>query len=230
MKNPLRKYAQRLGLLTPSYNERAFGIPRRWSNTELRRVGHLFKGDIVNVSAWQDRDKEAGTYRDYFPNGGSYTITNFGTSQGELQGAANEEFLDLSQSLPERMLNRFDVVFNHTTLEHIFDFQTAFHNLCAMSRDIVIVVVPWLQPMHADYGDFWRFSPQAVPRLFSREGLTTLHLSWNQQPRASVYVFAIASRQPASWAKSFPSPILDPWSNDSVKLSSNSAGRAVFGG
>ena len=217
----------RMGL-TDKYRQRAFRIPRRWSNRELRRFGHLFSGDVVNVSAWEDRDKEGGFYRNYFPATASYSTTNFGTSQDTLQHTDNEIYLDLSKPIPPELERRFDAVFNHTTLEHLFEFQTAFANLCAMSRDVVIIVVPWLQPLHSDYGDFWRFSPQALPRMFSREGLTTLHLSWNDDKGAAVYVFAIASRNPEAWREHFPDAIADPWSPEMVSLPPNNAGRATF--
>ena len=160
-------------------------------------------GDIVNVSAWQDSDKEGGHYKDYFPNASSYTITNWRTEARGYQGTPGEIFLDLTEKLPVELGRRFDVVFNHTTLEHVFDFQTAFSNLCGMSRDLVVVVVPLVQQVHADYGDFWRFTPQAVEELFGRNGLGCVYIRTNDHLRSSVYVFAVGSRQPGSWAGSF---------------------------
>lgn len=63
-------------------------------------------------------------------------------------GLDNELFLDLESPLPEDLVDRFDVVFNHTTLEHIFNFHQAFDNLVEMSKDIVILVVPVMQQVH----------------------------------------------------------------------------------
>ena len=62
----VRRVARGAGLLPRDFMSAAFSIPRRWSNTELRRFAHLFGGPAVNVSAWQDRDKEGGFYRQYF--------------------------------------------------------------------------------------------------------------------------------------------------------------------
>jgi len=73
-----------------------------------------------------------------------------------------------------------------------------------MSSDIVIIVLPWLQPQHADYGDYWRFSPQSTTRLFEEEGFELLYLSWTDTPNAAVYIFAIASRQHGVWHAHFP--------------------------
>ncbi len=180
--------------------DRKFRLPRVWSNRELRNFGHLFTGDVVNVSGWQDQDKEGQSYRGYFANAASYTITNYKSEARGFQGYENEIFLDLSKNLPEELTGKFDVVFNHTVLEHIFEVHTAFQNLCMMTRDVVILVVPFLQQMHESFGDYWRFSPMTVKRLFEEQGLSLLYLSFNSHNKASIYVFAIASRHPERWA------------------------------
>ena len=228
MKARLRDLALRLGLRR-SYQRQAFTLARRWSNAELRRIGPLFTGRVVNVSAWEDRDKEVGVYRDYFPKAASYRRTNYGTSQGVVEGAQDEMFLDLTAPLADDRRGSFDVVFNHTTLEHVFDMRTAFSTLCALSSDVVIVVVPWLQPLHADYGDYWRFSPQAVVRLFEAEGMTPLSVTWNTDPRASVYVMGVASRRPERWREHFPHPPLGSADTAFVQLPADFAGRNAFG-
>jgi len=160
----------------------------------------MFGGKVVNVSAWEDKDKEGRTYKDYFTSSSDYFITNFGTDQGVVQGQDNEYFLDLEADLPTEMAGRFDVVFNHTVLEHVYDFRKAFSNLCDLSSDVVIIVVPWMQALHANYGDYWRFSPQAVVRMFEDNGFSTVYLSWTEKPRTSVYVFAIGTRHPEKWS------------------------------
>lgn len=184
--------------------DKIHSVPRKWSNRELLKFAGLFSGDVVNVSGWKDLDKEGSTYRRYFTGCSSYTITNFDADKRGFQGVDGEIFLDLQQPLPGELLERFDVVFNHTTLEHIYDFRTAFSNLCSMSKDVVIVVVPFVQQMHADYGDFWRFSPQAIARMFADQGLEVGYLSFNDDFRASVYVLCIASKQPDKWRGKLP--------------------------
>lgn len=178
-------------------------VPRLWSNGELARIGALFEGDVVNVSAWRDEDKAGRHYRDYFPRARSYTRTNFRSDMRGFQGEEGEIFLDLEQALPANLHGAFDTVFNHTTLEHIYEFRRAFANICAMSRDVVVIVVPWLQPYHSNYGDYWRFSPIAIARLFAENGLTPARITWNSDPGASVYVFAVGVRDQARWAHAF---------------------------
>jgi hypothetical protein len=182
-------------------------LARRWSNAELRRVAGWFPGDIANVSGWKDEDKEGAHYADYFTQKASYTITNYKHEARGLQGSPGELFLDLEAPLDPALTGRFDVVFNHTVLEHIYAFQTAFTHLCAMSRDVVIVVLPWLQPYHSDYGDYWRFSPLAAKRMFEANGLLPLYLSFNEDAFASVYVFALGAKHPERWRDRFPDPI-----------------------
>jgi hypothetical protein len=180
--------------------DRKFRVPREWSNDELAKFAPFFSGSVVNVSAWQDEDKQGRRYKDYFANAASYQITNFSSEARGFQGREDEIFLDLTAPLPAELAGRFDCVFNHTTLEHIFELDTAFANICAMSRDAVILVVPFVQQMHADYGDFWRFTPTCLARLFEKYGLTPIYSSFNNHFMASVYIFMIAVREPDRWS------------------------------
>jgi len=179
--------------------DKKFRLPRIWSNRELKKFAHLFKGDVINVSGWKDIDKEGGHYKDYFNNARSYTISNFKAEARGLQGIEDELFLDLTKDIPNNLVNKFDVAFNHTTLEHVYNIKKALENICLLSKDIVILVVPFLQPMHGDYGDFWRFSPSTIKKMFEENGLTFLYLSFNNHKKASVYIFAIASKNPKKW-------------------------------
>lgn len=192
-----------------------FGLhkaPRRWSNMQLRSISRLFEGDVVNVSAWQDSDKEGGYYRDYFPKARSYSKTNYLADRRGLQGG-DDIFLDLedANSVDETLRETFDVVFNHTTLEHVYDVHTALDNICALSRDLVILVVPTMQLVHVvpdpsldmeideQYSDYWRFTPHLLSRLLRDRGFYPVILSSNNRRRSSVYTFCVASRRADSW-------------------------------
>ncbi len=182
--------------------DRKFRLPRIWSNHELAKFSALFKGSVINVSGWNDLDKEGKRYRDYFFNAESYAISNFKQEMRGLCGLENEFFLDLTWSLQTDLIGKYDVVFNHTTLEHIYDFKKAFNNLCSLSKDIVIIVVPFMQQMHAEYGDYWRFTPLTVKRMFEENGLFVLYSSFNTGLNSSVYLFFIASKKPNIWKSS----------------------------
>ncbi len=185
--------------------DRKFRLPRIWSNEELRRVAPLFYGSVVTVSAWEDSDKQGGKYRDYFCNAKSYSITNFGGTRGS-SGDTNEIELDLCQSLPEFLVNKFDTVFNHTTLEHIFDTQKSFKNLCAMTRDCLITVVPFAQVEHKtdSFQDYWRFTPDTMHELFNSNGLEVVYESANTHKNSGIYLFHIGTRNPDKWRNKFP--------------------------
>lgn len=183
--------------------DRKFRRPRVWSNHELSRFGHLFQGAIINVSAWKDSDKQGSHYSSYFPNAQTYVISNYDGPRGLSDGPVGSLEIDLSIPLGSQNRRKFDVVFNHTTLEHIYEFRTAFQNLCLLSKDIVIIVVPFLQEQHGDYGDYWRFTPSAVVKLFEENDFSTLYVSCNDSPNQSIYVFAIGSRKPQRWQHFF---------------------------
>lgn len=180
--------------------------PRIWSNRELAKYGGSLAGDVVNVSAGMDDDKEGRKYKAYFPFAKSYTITNYKRLHHS-DSSMHELLLDLSvvQGVPE---SKYDVVFNHTVLEHVFEINTAIDNLCRMSRDIVITVVPFLQSMHMTEGvfkDYWRFTPFTLDRLFSVRGFETVYCNWNNgHPLSNVYIVHIASKCPDQHRNQFP--------------------------
>ncbi|MEQ8360321.1 MAG: hypothetical protein RH860_12595 [Cytophagales bacterium] len=178
---------------------RKFRAPRIWSNDELRKFAHLFEGDVINVSGWKDEDKQGSSYKNYFVKSKSYTISNYKSEARGFQGNDGEIYLDLEKELPIELHNKFDVVFNHTTLEHIYHVNTAIKNLCQLSKDAIVLVVPFLQEMHGEYGDYWRFTPSAIIRMLSDNGFSAHYLSFNKEPLTSVYVFCIAFRDSDKW-------------------------------
>jgi hypothetical protein len=176
-------------------------IARRWSNQELEKFAPLFQGSVINVSAWKDEDKCGHVYREYFENASEYYISNFSVETRGFQGLENEIFLDLTKPLPEQLRQQFDVVFNHTTLEHIFGVTTAVKTLCDLSRDVLILVVPFMQASHeaGAMEDYWRFTPRCLRVLLQQHGFHTIYESSNFQNRTSVYLFVLAVRDCQKW-------------------------------
>jgi hypothetical protein len=186
--------------VTMMRREYADFAPRFWSNRELRRFAGLFSGDVIHVSGWEDKDKEGGYYREYFDSARSYVISNFRGARGTSDDS--DLYLDLEQPLPPELVGRFDVVYNHTTLEHIFDLRGAFGRLCELSKDIVIVVLPFAQVEHWEqesFLDYWRVTEFALERLFDENALSALYISSNHNPVHPTYFFAIGSRRPSDW-------------------------------
>jgi hypothetical protein len=108
-------------------------------------------------------------------------------------------FLDIEDPISAELRQRFDVVLCHTVLEHVFEFATALENLAQLSRDVVVIVVPFSQSVHYSnsYSDYVRFSPYFLERFFAQRGFATLLCDANDQPFSPVYVTFIASKYPA---------------------------------
>jgi hypothetical protein len=167
-------------------------------------VAHLFPGHVVNVSGWQDKDKEGRLYKDYFKQATDYTVTNYSPSHSNHH--ANEIALDLEKNLPRNLHGKFDVVLSHTNLEHIFNVFKAFENHCLMTKDIVIVIVPFIQQQHEtdEYKDYWRFTPSCLRALFEMNGLSTIYEAYNDEPHQVTYLLFVGSKLPEKWTGKLP--------------------------
>jgi hypothetical protein len=67
--------------------------------------------------------------------------------------------------------------------------------------------VPFLQQAHADYGDYWRFTPMALIRMFEDEKMNMLYINANEKKNTSVYIFAVACKSnPEKWNSLFDVP------------------------
>ena len=172
-----------------------FRKARIWSNKMLSKYATFFEGDICNISGWLDEDKEGKKYSDYFENKKNYYITNYGGWRG-FSGTEGEIFLDLEKELPKELEKRFDVTFNHTTLEHIYDVKKAFENICKMTKDVSIIIVPFLQEAHISesYKDFWRFTPFVMERMYEENNFSLVVCEHNNEFNTATYLFCIAIR------------------------------------
>ena len=170
--------------------------PRQFSNVILRHYAPAFTGDVINVSGWRDEDQAGFLYRSYFTAATSYVVSNSGEPVKGIGSHADEFEIDLSVPIAADLKNRYDVVFNHTTLEHVFEIKTAFKNLCEMSRDAIILVVPVLQQIHFSegYGDYNRLTTMGIVKSFEENGFETIVLQTNEQEFAPIYCVAIAVR------------------------------------
>lgn len=190
--------AQRASANAMKRVDRDFVRPRNWSNAELRRFAPYYNGAAINVSGWRDEDKQGGHYRDYFAAAASYAVSNFSGERGITEGS-DEISLDLEAPFPRELEGRYQVAFNHTVLEHVFDIRTAIANICRLSHDTVILVTPFLQPVHyiaGSFGDYWRPTPMCLERLLRDNGFEVIYQSSNDNPWYIVYVFTVATRHP----------------------------------
>ena len=206
--------------MKPWMTEGIFRGPRLKTNQILRKFSGLFYGKVINVSGSSDSDKECGlsdyyffnpdagnTYKNYFINASSYTVSNYPLDKTDYCLNDTEMvFIDLESEIESDLVEKFDVVYCHTVFEHIFDIFTAFTNLCALSNDVVIFVVPQVQKIHdydRGYKDYWRFTPFSVDKLFEINGFTVVYRETTIGFSESSYLFYIASKNPDVWEAEF---------------------------
>jgi len=134
-------------------------------------------------------------------------LTNYWGSAKNNDGARDAIFLDLTAPVPDSLHQQFDVAFAHTVLEHIYDIPLAVRNIVALTKDIMILIVPFIQDEHYTdtiFGDYWRMTPLGLCRTVEDAGMKLLYLSANDTPWYPVYLFCIASKQPEKWEGRFP--------------------------
>lgn len=187
--------------------------PRSWSNDELRFVlSHCPKGGrVVNVSGWQDRDKEGGLYKDYFPRPTLYHISNYEGDAARGAAARTDLVLDLTKPLAAAYENKYDIVFNHTVLEHLEEPTFAFTQIGKLTTDMIVTVVPFKQKLHFEYGmfgDYYRFTPFSMRRLHAQNGFSVLYESYTPRPSLDVYLLYVGTRDVARHA-TFPQQLAD---------------------
>ena len=171
---------------------------RLWSNDFIRSIAPHAQGRIVNVSAWKDEDKAGGHYRDYFTAAERYETTNYDGWRGS--EAPTDHNVDLLGELPGDLVGAFDLVLNHTTLEHVYDAHKALSVLCRMSRDAVLVIMPWMQHLHGpEDGDFWRFSPYAMRRMLAANDFAVVREEAGPVGAKVQYLGYLAARDAKRW-------------------------------
>jgi len=80
-----------------------------------------------------------------------------------------DKVLDVCDALAEYGPDSFDLVFSTETLEHVEDWLVAVENMKQMVRPCGVVVLTARAPgatRHDHPGDYWRFSCDAMSRIF----------------------------------------------------------------
>lgn len=133
---------------------------RQESNKWLRHNCGNIKGDVLSIGSADDVDGEGDYYRNYFPMATSYKTSEI-----------SEEFrcdliLDV-RSMPEIKDGSYDCVFCSAVLEHVDDYQAGFREVTRILKagGILLLGVPFRQPIHMGSQDFWRFTVHGVKYL-----------------------------------------------------------------
>jgi len=182
-------------------------VPRHWSNDELRKiVPYLPDGSrILNVSGWEDKDKEGSYYRKYFYNSSEYHIANYPSDR--VRGNVYFDIpVDLNKKVSKELTNSYNGVFNHTVLEHISNPEFAFKQMSELTSDWMISIVPFKQKLHFEedcFNDYYRFSPFSMRQLYENNGFTVLYETYTPEPSLDIYLFYMGTKHPENY-RNFP--------------------------
>lgn len=187
---------QRHLLVNPHFRQ-----ARLWCNDLLRPIAGLCEGDVITVSAWKDEDKEEGHVKDHFVRASTYAISNYGGCRGA--GDAGEIELDLEAPLPQERHGRSNVADSHTILEHVLNAFAAVRNLRALSKEIVIVIVPCMQKVHDSkhFSDYWRVTVPGNKGFLEANGMEAVYLLSSHGCSSADYDLCLESRHPERWCQ-----------------------------
>ncbi len=103
------------------FTEGIFRKPRIRTNAILKKFAPLFSGDVINVSASNDSDKQCSffeyyfgdydtgnRYKDYFSKADSYTITNYPDDTTNISVDECSIALDLEKDLDPNLIEKFE--------------------------------------------------------------------------------------------------------------------------
>ncbi len=133
---------------------------RKESNKWLHHNCRDTKGDVLSIGSGNDADQEGDCYRNYFPMATSYTTSEI-----------SEEFkCDLTldvRSMPNMKDRSYDCVFCSGVLEHVDDYQAGLSELTRILKagGLLLLGVPFRQPIHMGSQDFWRFTEHGIKYL-----------------------------------------------------------------
>lgn len=118
---------------------------------------------VLNIGAIPDSpDKQGRTYEDYFP-GAEFITTDI---------SENDHPRHITDDItkPQNIDRQFDLVLAMSVLEHIREPWLAAPEITKIIRPggYLYVAMPFFYPLHEgkDFGDFWRWTPQATEILF----------------------------------------------------------------
>lgn len=127
-------------------------LERRLSNALLQDWCADVTGRVLSIGSGGDTDKEGLSYREYFSRASRYTTSDVeGVPGCDLTLDARKlEILDAS----------FDALFVSGVLEHVDDVTAAVAECYRVLTPggVLLVGVPFNQPIHRAPLDFWRFT------------------------------------------------------------------------
>jgi hypothetical protein len=93
---------------------------------------------------------------------------------------------DFNQPLPTSLANRFSVVFDGGTIEHVFNIPQAFKNCMEMIRIGGHFIQANVANNYMGHG-FWQFCPELIYRIFSRENGFQIKVVLMHEPNKMIW-------------------------------------------
>ena len=181
---------------------------RTYSNVCLKRILPLLNvTSVLNVSGWDDGDKEGGQYADYFSQKvKKYEISHFENDHLRSDTDLSKLVINL-EDVGYQAVEKFELVFSHTVLEHVFDQQNAFRIMCGLAEKYVVGVVPMINVLHWEetYDDYWRFTPHGIRKLFENNEFKLVHLEIGPTSSISQYIIFVGARNGVTYARNLQS-------------------------
>jgi len=137
---------------------------RRESNRWLKAEAVNVEGRVLSIGSLDDSDGQGGRYRDYFSSCSSYT-----TSEVD-KGYDTDLILDI-RSMSSVKSGEYDCIYCSGVLEHVDDFQSATSEITRILRPggLLLLGVPFRQPIHLAPTDYWRFTRYGLEKLLERD-------------------------------------------------------------
>ena len=87
------------------------------------------------------------------------------------RGSDVDRSIDITAPLPTDTFGYASSLICVDTLEHIWEFQLAIKNMGSLVKQngLIVLAMPFAFPYHDTSGDWWRFTHQALERLFSED-------------------------------------------------------------
>jgi SAM-dependent methyltransferase len=135
---------------------------RRASNRWLRSHCRDIEGRVLSIGSGDDRDGEGSFYRSYFSRASSYQTS-------EVSGGTSCDLVIDVRSMPEIPDESYDAIFCSGVLEHTDDFQGGLREITRIVRrgGILLLGLPFRQPIHMAPQDFWRFTEHGIRHLLA---------------------------------------------------------------
>ena len=133
---------------------------RKASNALLKRWAATVTGDVLSIGSSTDHDGAGNFYRYYFKQAQSYTTS-------EVRPGC-DLVLDV-RSMPTVPDECYDALFVSGVLEHVDDIWSAVRECYRIVKrgGVLLLGVPFCQPIHRAPHDFWRFTEHALRYLLS---------------------------------------------------------------